>query len=500
MTQSSLHYPGGTHEPEPATGPKLCPGGLSPGSAGRWRVLPLIHLNFKKGLKMNWRYLWISMISALVVVVLAGCITPPAEGALEVVISQTAYGYEATANVGGVHVDSPPLEITASITNISGLNLELLSVTVSGPFSIDLSEGPISIDAGGSLEATLSFDPEVVGEATGTLEATLDGATIPFVLNLTGTGLTDVTNLAKLVVDSTDRISGSEWEFGFVDPDAPASVDVSLVNISDIAIDLTSVSAPSNGVTLNLPDVPTALPAGDSVAGTLTFAPGISGPVNALVMVEIDVAASPFVLGVGGEGNYAPTIIPIVEVTSADVGAVVGVYERTEEISGWTAVYRFGDYVIYGWPNDGIQWGIDDDLDNTDTYFTRHTHDCYSGPSVPSWSTGSLGTGTAASVGEIACPTYQNLYDGDTASPNYIFSDAEGDAAGTTLYQWYEGVAFWDDFTEISGASSANFVASTAFHDMYLKVLVTPVAADGTPTGSPVWFGPSPQVYAPPLP
>lgn len=67
----------------------------------------------------------------------------------------------------------------------------------------------------------------------------------------------------------------------------------------------------------------------------------------------------------------------------------------------------------------------------------------------------------------------------------YTYSDAEGDAEGTSIYKWMRGANVQGPFTAIAGATSTAYELTQDDLGMYLVFEVTPVAATGTQVGQP---------------
>lgn len=81
-------------------------------------------------------------------------------------------------------------------------------------------------------------------------------------------------------------------------------------------------------------------------------------------------------------------------------------------------------------------------------------------------------------------------------APNYEYHDEEGVAEALTLFQWYRSEIKNDPTGAYAAlpATGPTYTLGSDDFDYHFKVLVTPVATDGTITGEPVWFGPSPNV------
>lgn len=79
-------------------------------------------------------------------------------------------------------------------------------------------------------------------------------------------------------------------------------------------------------------------------------------------------------------------------------------------------------------------------------------------------------------------------------APSVTYHDADGDLAGTHLYQWEvsdNGTSGWSD---ISSATASTFVIQAAQVGKYLRVGITPVALTGTTPGTEIFSAASAQV------
>ena len=80
-----------------------------------------------------------------------------------------------------------------------------------------------------------------------------------------------------------------------------------------------------------------------------------------------------------------------------------------------------------------------------------------------------------------------NLLVGQVLTGNYAYADAEGDAEGTSTYQWYRYItSSGGSKTAIVGATSRTYTLGDSDKYRYLSFEVTPVAATGTTTGASV--------------
>lgn len=79
---------------------------------------------------------------------------------------------------------------TIVVTNFGSADLNVLSISASGPFTLSQNPAPVTISAGGTATLTVRFAPAATGAATGTLTvASNDLSRSSIVVKLTGTGL-----------------------------------------------------------------------------------------------------------------------------------------------------------------------------------------------------------------------------------------------------------------------------------------------------------------------
>jgi hypothetical protein len=270
---------------------------------------------------------------------------------------------------------------------------------------------------------------------------------------------------------------------------------------------VTGVSAGADGITLVLPAVPFVIAAESSTAGVLAFDP--AGTVVAAVQFDVTVAGvtGVFTFNAGGEGNYAPVANAVTHVSGAGTAAVNGTYYRTEEIEDGCPVYRLTgtDYRIYRANPEVSAWAIDNDFEFYPAHYENWTgtSTAPNGVTGEDWWVGGNGDADPPStVGEIKSSLggVDELQPGDVISPNYLYSDAEGNTEGATLFQWYLSDSPSGTYLLLDGETDSSHTVTGVPFDAYFKVLVTPVATDGIMIGEPIWFGPSPVVYNPFLP
>ncbi|MDI4643771.1 dockerin type I domain-containing protein [Cohnella hashimotonis] len=102
---------------------------------------------------------------------------------------------------------------------------------------------------------------------------------------------------------------------------------------------------------------------------------------------------------------------------------------------------------------------------------------------------------SAAAVVDNAAPTASavsfggTLKVGNTLTGTYIYADAESDAEGATTFKWYTASdAAGTGKTAIAGATTSTLALTSAQVGKYIIFEVTPVAAAGTTSGTPVTY------------
>jgi hypothetical protein len=447
----------------------------------------------------------------IAVVILAGCLAgigSPDE-ALQIVIESVGYGYEATLDLGSVDLEFGALSVTGAVTNISDVDLVVTSVTTSGPFGVEAPETPFTVAGGESIDVTLSFDPDVMGEAVVPLDVVLEELTVPFTLSLAGTGTAAANDVMKISIDSTDYASGASYDFGFVDPSVGAAqTPVLLVNMSDGPITVSATTGAAEDISLTLPQTPLVIAAGASSAATLEFDPTGSTESAAAIQVALEHGTAPFVLNTSGEGNYAPVAEVIVTVTDAIPTGINGEYELQSGLSPEDyRVYQLPgtDYRLFGKDTEGIRWYFDTDFDTADvaylfTFYGSNVRGDAAG-SVPSvyWDLGTGVTLPPDTIGEIDIPDDPYVWTDAPVSAHFRWADAEDDGEGATLYQWYisDTTNQFGTYTAIEGETGVSYTPLSPDKDYYLKVLVIPTATDGASPGQPVELGPVGPVRMP---
>ena len=142
------------------------------------------------------------------------------------------------------------------------------AVTAAAPFTAGLPGGAVNLTAGQVLRVPVTFNPTGVGAASGTITVTT--STGDHVFDVTGVG-----TRAGLSATPTTLA------FGTLPTGTNRTLSVSIVNTGEAPTAITAAAAPASaGYRAVLPKVGTVIPAGASVAASVTFAPTTAGDHN----------------------------------------------------------------------------------------------------------------------------------------------------------------------------------------------------------------------------
>ncbi len=175
---------------------------------------------------------------------------------------------------------------TSNMVVTATANLTVRGVTSTNPAFVPVAPAsPTALARGQSLTVPVTFGPESVGLAAGTLR--IDTSIGVMNVAVDGRGVVRGANL---------EAAPSIVSFGSVpvDPNrTPPSQTVSLVNTGSAAIRITDIDPPSNAAfrVTGLPATGTSISPGQTVTGTVTFDPGALGSYSDELFITTDGAA-----------------------------------------------------------------------------------------------------------------------------------------------------------------------------------------------------------------
>jgi hypothetical protein len=100
-------------------------------------------------------------------------------------------------------------------------------------------------------------------------------------------------------------------------------------------------------------------------------------------------------------------------------------------------------------------------------------------------------------VSELGPNVGRSVDVGTELEANYEYTDAESDAEGDTVFEWYRAGAIADpegDYELIQSGTESSYVITTDDDGSYITVVVRPIASTGVTEGDGMRLGPSPFV------
>jgi hypothetical protein len=216
---------------------------------------------------------------------------------------------------------------------------------------------------------------------------------------------------------------------------------------------------------------------------------------SALLILTLSGCPSPIITPLPPANTPPTAVFSDFEVTGAGTAGVNGFYRENGVNEGMPKYDRVGGgYFMYFLTADEYGnvplWAIQDlivgTLDTAHYYNSNSTQT----PPIGTWSA-VLGSAPDAAVSHSAITG--TPASGGTITCTYVFSDADSDAEGASILQWYRFTASTGTSggTAIPGATSASYTCAPADSGCFLRMRVTPVDSRGA-AGAPVYSGPVP--------
>ncbi len=187
--------------------------------------------------------------------------------------------------------------LSETIANTGGSSVTISQVGISSGFTLSGISVPLTLAAGQSASFSVSFAPQSAGAANGSITVSSTAANGTLTIPVSGTGTTAVgqlgvspTTLAlgNVVVGTSGSASGSLTASG-------ASVTISAASTNNSAFSVSGLS------------LPVTIPAGQSVAFTVTFSPAVKGAATASLTFTSNAQPSTTIESLTGTGVAAPT-------------------------------------------------------------------------------------------------------------------------------------------------------------------------------------------------
>lgn len=223
-------------------------------------------------------------------------------------------------NVGSSKTSSIMLTNSASS---GGPNVVVSQAAVAGSgFTMSAPPMPLTLAAGQSATVSITFSPKSAGSVTGTLSITVENASGPISVPLTGNGL------GPGQLDA----SPSSMNFGTITVGSSHGQTGTLTaGSADILVN--SASWNGQGYTLSGITFPTTVKASTSTSFMVTFAPQVSGRSSGQVSFLSNASNSPAIVTFSGTGAQ-PTQHTVTLSWNASTSPVVGYYIYRSTQSG----------------------------------------------------------------------------------------------------------------------------------------------------------------------
>ncbi|MGA8312365.1 MAG: choice-of-anchor D domain-containing protein [Terriglobales bacterium] len=215
--------------------------------------------------------------------------------------TQSAHGQSATLaptslSFGSVALGSMSATKTVTLTNGSKIALSVSSITASGDFAQSNTCGS-SVAAKGSCKLTVTFQPTATGARRGSVTITDNARTTTQTINLTGTGIAQVTV-------SPLALAFGSVALGTTTPAKTITVDNNQTTAMTISVGISGDYAQTN-------TCGTQLGAGASCAISVTFTPTASGARTGQLRITDSAATSPQTVALSGSGSGSLTVTSI---------------------------------------------------------------------------------------------------------------------------------------------------------------------------------------------
>lgn len=190
---------------------------------------------------------------------------------------------------------------TVILANTGGMDLTINQATLSGAgFSLGNLALPITVSAGTSTTATVTFAPTGSGNFTGsvTFAITTNQSNSNVVLNLSGAG----------VLAGTLSPNPSTLSFGAVDVGSSNHLSETLTNTGGSAVTITQATPSGAGFSISGLSLPVTLAVSQSVSFTAIFAPGSAGSASGSLSIVSDASNSTLSIPLSGTGVVPGTL------------------------------------------------------------------------------------------------------------------------------------------------------------------------------------------------
>jgi len=208
-----------------------------------------------------------------------------------------------------------------TLSNSGRGSVTIQQASISGAaFSISGLSLPLTLSPGASAGFTVFFTPNAADSITGSVTFFSDAVNSPTTIALSGAGVAPSPQIS---------LSPAAFNFGNIGVGSSASQMVTASNTGNATLTISQAAVTGTGFTLSGLTLPVNLPAGTSIALTVTFAPQAAGTTSGSVTLTSDAPNSPTSIALSGTA-----VQPQLSVTPGTVsfGTVVDGTANTQTI------------------------------------------------------------------------------------------------------------------------------------------------------------------------
>ncbi|MGB2663688.1 MAG: choice-of-anchor D domain-containing protein, partial [Candidatus Acidiferrum sp.] len=212
--------------------------------------------------------------------------------------------------------------LVLSNTGSAPLTVSLITLTGS-EFGITGIATPVTISAGQSVQATVTFSPTSAGTASGSVTITSNDPNNPTLsVPLTGTG--SAAAIGQL------SASPASVSFGTVATGSSTNKQVAITNTGNAAVNVSAVTASGTGYSVTGLSAPATLNPLETATLTVAFAPSAAGSAPGSVTVTSNATNSPLTIALSGTAAQAGLSV---SPTSYNFGSIVDGETKSESFT-----------------------------------------------------------------------------------------------------------------------------------------------------------------------
>jgi hypothetical protein len=204
----------------------------------------------------------------------------------------------ASLSFGNVTVGSTSTK-TVLVTNTGNADLVISAVAVTGAgFGLNSVSFPLTITAGSSYTASLTFSPQTAGSSSGTATISSNAATSPTSVSFDGNGVSSPAPAMS--------VSPVSLSFGNIVVATSSTKTVAITNTGTADLIISAINVSGNGFSVTPTTFPLTVKAGATYTASFVFSPNSAGAVSGAASIVSNAGGSAPVVSLAGSGVTAP--------------------------------------------------------------------------------------------------------------------------------------------------------------------------------------------------